>query len=190
MTGVAWIAFSVMVAVTIVAAVVDLKTGLVPNRLTYPAILAGLLFWPLAGFLVGGWDVAWACTKGSWIGMFCGLIPYALLVLTAGLGGGDMKLMAAVGAWSASWEVVLSTTVYALIVAVVMAIVIMVRKGVVKQTLGRVIGAALLASARIKPALPRDSPTVAFAAAVAVGVVVAGAEQMLGWDSPWRGFSP
>lgn len=190
MTVALWIAYSVMVGVALAAAVIDVRTGLVPNRLTYPAILLGLMFWPVAAFVVGEADEAWALTQAAWVGMLCGLVPFALLVMTAGLGGGDMKLMAAVGAWSASWEVVLSTTVYALMVAVVMAVVVMVRNGVVKRTLGRILGAALLASARVKPVLPKDSPTVAFAAAVAVGVALAGAEQMLGWDSPWRGLSP
>lgn len=190
MTIALWVAYSVMVAVTLTAAVIDVRTGRVPNRLTYPAILIGLMFWPIAAWLVGEGDEAWPLTAAAWFGMLCGLIPFALLVMTAGLGGGDMKLMAAVGAWSASWEVVLSTTVYALIVAVVMAVVVMIKKGVVKQTLGRIFGAALLASVKVKPVLPKDSPTVAFAAAVAVGAAVAGAEQMLGWDSPWRGFSP
>lgn len=183
-------AYGVMVLVTLTASVTDLKTGLIPNRLTYPAVLVGLVFWPIAGGVMGGADLAWELAQQSWIGMLCGLLPFALLVLTAGLGGGDMKLMAAVGALSASWEVVLSTTIYALAVALVMTVFVMFRKGVAKQTLGRVISAALLASARVKADLPKDSPTVAFAAAVAIGAAVAGAEQMLGWDSPWRGFSP
>ncbi|MEM9418898.1 MAG: A24 family peptidase [Planctomycetota bacterium] len=186
----AWIAFLLMVATTLTAAVIDLKTGLIPNRLTYPAVLVGLIFWPVAGWVLGGGDMALAHTKAVWIGMLCGLVPFTLLVLTAGLGMGDAKLMAAVGALSASWEVVLSTTIYALIVALVLTLVIMVRKGVVKQTMGRVFSAALLASARVKADLPKDGPTVAFAAAIAVGATVAGAEQLLGWDSPWRGFSP
>ncbi len=179
-----------MVGVTLAAAIIDLRTGLIPNRLTYSAIGLGLVFWPIAGAALGDYPLTVELTQSAWIGMLCGLIPFALLVMTAGLGGGDMKLMAAVGAWSASWEVVLSTTIYALVVALVMSVWIMVRKGVVKQTLGRVFSAALLASARVKADLPKDSPTVAFAAAVAVGAAIAGAEQMLGWDSPWRGFSP
>ncbi|MEO0514660.1 MAG: A24 family peptidase [Planctomycetota bacterium] len=186
----AWIAYSLVVGVTLAAAVTDLRTGLIPNRLTYPAVILGLAFWPIVGAIMGDYSLTIELTKNAWIGMMCGLVPFALLVMTAGLGGGDMKLMAAVGAWSASWEVVLSTTIYALIIALVMTVWTMIRKGVVKQTLSRVFSAALLASARVKADLPKDSPTVAFAAAVAVGASIAGAEQMLGWDSPWRGFSP
>ncbi|MEM8739819.1 MAG: A24 family peptidase [Planctomycetota bacterium] len=177
-------------AVALTAAVTDLRTGLVPNRLTYPAIFFGLVYWPLVGLVLADPQAALHLGRDAWIAMFCGLIPYALLVLTAGLGGGDMKLMAAIGALSASWQVVLSTTVYALLVAFVMALVVMVRRKVVKQTLARLFSAALLAPSRVRADPPRDSPKVAFAAAVAVGVAVAGAEQLLGWQSPWRGFSP
>ncbi|MEM9420519.1 MAG: A24 family peptidase [Planctomycetota bacterium] len=186
----AWIMYLLLMIVVAVAAVIDWRTQLVPNRLTYPAVLAGLVIWPIAGAIFGGSELALEWSRDSWFGMFCGLIPFAILVMTAGLGGGDMKLMAAVGALSASWEVVLSTTIYALLVAVVMAVVVMVRQGVVKETLSRVFSAALLASAKVKADLPEDGPKVAFAAAVAVGAAVAGAEQMLGLDTPWRGFSP
>ncbi|MBB6428262.1 prepilin peptidase [Algisphaera agarilytica] len=182
--------YSLLMIVVAVAAVIDWRTQRVPNRLTYPAILAGLIIWPIAGAVLGGGELALELGRASWIGMLCGLIPFALLVMTAGLGGGDMKLMAAVGSLSASWEVVLSTTIYALVVAVVMAVVVMVRKGVVKETLSRVFSAALLASAKVKAELPEDGPKVAFAAAVAVGAAIAGAEQMLGLATPWRGFSP
>ncbi len=122
--------------------------------------------------------------------MLSGLIPFALLVLTAGLGGGDMKLMAAVGSLSAMWQVVLATTVYALVAAVVMAVVVMLRKRVVKDTLSRVLGAALLSRSRVEADLPRDGPKVPFAAAVAVGFALAGAEQMLGVVTPWASWGP
>lgn len=178
-----------MLGVATTAAVTDLRTGLIPNRLTYPAIVLGLVFWPVVGLIVADAN-AWELGREAWVGMLSGLIPYALLVLTAGLGGGDMKLMAAVGAVSARWEVVLSTTVYALVVAVVMAVFIMVRRGVVRQTLARVFSAALLAGSRVKADLPENGPKVAFAAAVAVGAAVAGAEQMLGLQTPWRAFAP
>ncbi|MEM1107511.1 MAG: A24 family peptidase [Planctomycetota bacterium] len=191
MISATWGSYLLLNIVCITAAICDCCTGKVPNRLNYSAILVGLVFWPVIGVLLGGFSQAAELGKLSWLGMLAGLIPFALLVLTAGLGGGDMKLMAAIGAISASWQVVFSTALYALAVALLMAVVVMIRKGVVKQTLSRVLSAALLASARVKPnPPPRDSPTVPFAVAIAVGAAIAGAEQMLGWDSPWRAFSP
>ena len=167
-----------------------MRTGRVPNRLTYAAIVGGIVYWAAVGWLWGGASGMWDGGTTATLAMLAGLIPFALLVLTAGLGGGDMKLMAAVGACSTMWQVVLATTVYALIVAVVMAVVVMVRRGVVKQTLSRIVGAALLSRSGVKAELPSDGPKVPFAAAVAVGFAVAGAEQMLGVVTPWASWGP
>ena len=190
MAPVAWLSYLALLVVTYAAARIDLRTGKVPNRLTYPAILAGLIFWPVMGICLGGVELGVELSKSAWLAMACGLIPYAILVLTAGLGGGDMKLMAAVGAISASWEVVLSTTVYALIAAVVLALAVMVRRGIVRRTASRLFSAALLASARVRSDAPADSPQIAFAAAIAVGAALAGAEQLLGLQTPWRALAP
>ncbi len=183
-------AYLVMLAVCGIAAVTDIRTGRVPNRLTYPAVLLGLIAWPIVGLIGGGWAGAGQAAANVWIGMLSGLLPFAALILIGGLGGGDMKLMAAVGSLSAMWQVVLATTVYALILAVILAFVIMIKRGVVKQTLGNVLGAAMLAGARVRPELPRTSPTVPFAAAIALGAAMAGAEQMLGLQTPWSAFGP
>lgn len=181
-----------LLSVTAAAAVWDVRTGKIPNRLTYTAVLVGLVGWPIAGAVQGDAALAAQWAGRAWVGMLCGLVPFAVLVLTAGLGGGDMKLMAAVGAISASWEMVLAVSLYAVLVAAGMAVVVMVRRRAVKQTLGRIAGALLMASARVKPTLPDASRThtVPFAAAVAVGVAVAGAEQLLGWVSPWSAYGP
>ncbi len=178
-------AYLVLIGIAAAAAVIDLRTGLVPNRLTYPAILTGLIYWPAAAGLADGWSAVGLASAAAWIAMLAGLVPMAILVTSGGLGGGDMKLMAAVGAWSASWSMVLSTMVYALIVALLIAVVVMIRRGVVKRTLGRVAGAALLAASRSKPVFSDDAPRVPFAVAVAVGAVVAGLEHLLDVRLPW-----
>lgn len=72
------------------AAISDAKTGLIPNRLTLPV----LAFAPLAQGLGGGS----AALMGSLLAALgCALVP--LLLFTRGaMGGGDLKLFAAVGA--------------------------------------------------------------------------------------------
>lgn len=186
----AWLAYITALTLCLAAGVIDWKTQRIPNALTYPAILAAWLYWPVVGWLVGGPSMAWSLGLASVFAAFAALIPYAILVTTAGLGGGDMKLMTVVGAWSASWQVVLGTTVYALMVAVVMALWVMWRRGVIRETLSRIFSAALLASSRVRPSFPEASPKVAFAVAVAVGFALAGAEQMLGLPTPWRALVP
>ena len=181
-------AYLLLVGVCLAAAIWDVRTGRIPNKLTYPALLAAPVLWYAGGFLTAGTHEAAAWSGASVVGLLAGGVPFMLLVLTMGLGGGDMKLMAAVGALSASWPVVLCTTVYALGVAVIMALGLMVRHKIVRRTLARVFSAALLAPTQTPANIPDDSPRVPFAVAVAVGAALAGAEQMLGLNTPWRPF--
>lgn len=80
----------ILVAVVVAAAVTDLKSGRIYNRLVYPAVVVGLLL----ALVAGGWvelkDHALAAAIGFGVLFFC----YAI----GGMGGGDVKLMAAVGA--------------------------------------------------------------------------------------------
>ncbi len=169
-----------LVLVLLVAAVTDFKHGKIYNWLTLPAMLCGLLFWFLAGFI--GSD------KGigtSFLTLLCGLVPFSLMALRGWLGGGDAKLMGAVGAISASWQVVLGTAFYGLIVAMLMAIYLMIHHGLIKQTFSRIFGAILSAAARVKPDLENEKHTVPFGTAVALGGILAAAEHLLGLQLPW-----
>ena len=179
------IAFSLLALVLIVAAITDCKHGKIYNKLTLPAILIGLLFWLIAGLSGSERGIT-----DSLFGFACGLVPFAMIMMFGGLGGGDVKLMAAVGALSASWQCVLSTAFYGLILAMVMALIIMVHAGVVKQTFARIWGAILMTSVRVRPDLENNEHKVPFGAAVAVGGLLAGAEQMLGLVTPWAALSP
>ena len=101
------LAFVVMLGICVAASITDVRTHRIPNKLTGLAILAGLSFWLIAGLVAGrglfGSDGTMAGTFGaSFIGLLCGLVPFAVLVMMGGIGGGDMKLMGAIGAWSAS----------------------------------------------------------------------------------------
>jgi prepilin peptidase CpaA len=179
------IAFVLLAVVLITAAITDCLHGKVYNKLTYPAILSGVIFWTAAGLT--GADRGFTA---SLFGLAAGLIPFGFLALRGWLGGGDAKLIAAVGALSASWQCVLSTAFYGMIVAMAMAVVIMIHRGLVKQTLTRILGALLSTAARVKPDLDNETHTVPFGAAVAVGGLLAGAEQLLGLVTPWASLSP
>ena len=174
------IAYCLLAVVLLIAAVTDFRRGKIYNWLTLPAILVGLMFWLIAG-LAGSEKTALT----SLFAFACASIPFGFLALRGWVGGGDAKLMAAVGALSASWECVLGTALYGLIVSVVIAIVIMIHHGIVKETLRRIIGALLMTTARVKPDLENPRHTVPFGAAVALGGLLAGAEHLLGWTLPW-----
>lgn len=83
--------WAVVLAMTLVAAVIDLRTRRIPNVITFPAMAGGLL----VAVLVAGWaGLADATAAG-----FILALPYLLLFLMAGGGAGDVKLMAALGMW-------------------------------------------------------------------------------------------
>jgi prepilin peptidase CpaA len=83
--------WGIVIACCVTAAVTDLRSRRIPNALTGPMFLAGLV-WSLAG---GGWS-------GLGDGVLAAVVlalPYVVLFLIAGGGAADAKLMAAVGAW-------------------------------------------------------------------------------------------
>ena len=178
------LAYIAIVAVCIAASVTDLRTGRIPNKLTASAMLAGLVFWLVAGLvagrgLVGNEGQISGTLTASFLGLLSGLIPFAILVMLGGLGGGDMKLMGAIGAWGASWRIVLDTTIYALVAGAVIAIVLMVRTGRVRLTLARLIGIAASGGKAVTPDDDASAPKVPFAVAALAGIAIAGAEHML-----------
>lgn len=79
------------IAICCVAAVWDLRTGRIPNLLTYSAAVAGLAFafWPHTELGIGS----------RLVGVVAAGFPALLLFRIGSLGGGDVKLVAALGAW-------------------------------------------------------------------------------------------
>jgi prepilin peptidase CpaA len=81
----------VALAIAACACVTDIRSRRIPNLLTFGGALAGVLFHVMTdsthGLLISttGWVV--------------GLIVYLLPFLLGGLGAGDVKLVAALGAW-------------------------------------------------------------------------------------------
>lgn len=101
----------------IVAAYIDGKELRVPNKLTYPMIIAGWIYSAIAygvagdGWYVGlGWSLA-----GTAVGLATLLPAYSI----GGMGAGDVKMMAAIGAW-----VYCSTTFYAFCVSAVVGAIL------------------------------------------------------------------
>lgn len=73
-----------------VASITDLCTRTVPNILTVPLAISGLVVAAWQGRL-GGWD-------GSLVGLLLGLGLFLLPFSMGWIGGGDVKLLAALGA--------------------------------------------------------------------------------------------
>ncbi len=78
----------------VVAAVIDGLKLKVPNWITYPMILSGWIY-STALSPYAGWDGLWYSLLGTAVGLGLLLPAYAI----GGMGAGDVKLLAGVGAW-------------------------------------------------------------------------------------------
>lgn len=174
-------AFVLLTAVVLTAAVFDWRTEKIPNLLLGPAILAGFILAGLFGFVEGQFEGMKTGMQDATLGLLAGFIPMFLIFLAGALGGGDVKMMAALGAIAADWEVVLGTAFYGFIISAVIAVIVMIRRRIVGRTIRRIANAALLAAAKIKPDLERDSesPRIPLAIGFAIGAIVSGAEHLL-----------
>ena len=85
------IQWGVIIGASLAAAFCDLRTRRIPNSLTFPLLLAGVIWSTWFGGLSGLVEA---------VGMCCILaLPYVLLFVFANGGAGDAKLMGAIGTW-------------------------------------------------------------------------------------------
>ncbi|MEX2673781.1 MAG: A24 family peptidase [Phycisphaeraceae bacterium] len=75
----------------LVAAVTDCRTRRIRNVLTFPLLLAGLIFGGVVGGVSG--------LGSALLGMLVLGVPFVVLFVVASGGAGDAKLMGAIGAW-------------------------------------------------------------------------------------------
>jgi prepilin peptidase CpaA len=170
--------------VLLTAAYCDLRKGKIYNWLTYPAIVLGLL---LAA--TGGWDRFVNHAQGMFIGggvLFIGF-------LLRGMGGGDVKLMAAVGAiYGAFTEdgelFILYALFYSLVAGAAIGLMKMVWRGASLETAKRLwtgLGLMLVPGVRPDEAIPKAQIMVPFGLAVCIGTLWCLMEAQAGsslWD--------
>ncbi len=103
--------------VLIWAAYIDGKELRVPNWITFPMVLSGLVY----SACVGGW----AGLGDGLIGMCVGLATLLPLYAIGGMGAGDVKLMAGIGAWlgaAVTWNAFVVSVVVGALMALVMVL--------------------------------------------------------------------
>lgn len=103
----------VLAPALIVAAIHDLRTRTIRNRLVLLIAIAGLV----TQAATGGWPGFATGVSAAALGFLC-LLP---LYLTNGMAGGDVKLMAATGTWL-TVPLVLAATGTALVVGALVAV--------------------------------------------------------------------
>lgn len=116
--GVCWF----LSVVLIWAAWIDGKKLKVPNWLTFPLVIGG---WIASGVLFG-WPGAWSSLLGTAVGLGLLLPAYAI----GGMGAGDVKLLAGVGAWIGMVHTFWAFVVTVVVGAVMAVAMIVTRRGV------------------------------------------------------------
>jgi prepilin peptidase CpaA len=117
--------FGIVLIAAMVAAVTDLWKFKVHNLLTLPLLGAGLLYHGLTGGLAG--------LAESSLGALCGFAIMIIFYLLGGMGAGDVKLMAGVGAWL-GMPLTFSVFLASGLAAGVYAVVLIVTYGKVRET--------------------------------------------------------
>ena len=178
----------VLATVLVVAAISDLRRGKVFNWLTYPAIVVGLGIGAAEGAMAGD---AWGVLGERLLGFGFGFGVLFVAYLFGGMGGGDVKLMAAVGA-VLGWPGVLHAVVYSFLVAAAIGLILMIargRTGLVLRRLWLAVRILPLPGAKMDDAVPTDTFRVPFGLAACVGTLWFVAEEMLGgslWEAAGR----
>ncbi|HTW91246.1 MAG TPA: A24 family peptidase [bacterium] len=118
MTGTTYIAVDVFALLLLVlCAYWDIRYRKIPNWATLPSIVLG--------FGMSCMFHGWGGTKASGLGFLFGFASLLVLFVLGWMGGGDVKLMAAVGALK-GYPFVVSALFYSLIVALVIGIVLLI----------------------------------------------------------------
>ena len=149
--------------------VTDLRMRRVPNALTFGAAAAALLF-HLAD---GGWSgLGWSAA--GWLTGLALFLPFFAL---SGIGGGDVKLLAALGAWLGPGATVW-LALYAAIAGGVLAILVSSATGYLREAFRNVWGLLMfwrVVGFRPHPGLTLDSaasPRLPYALPIAAGLVL------------------
>jgi len=89
--------FAIVLAGVLMAAFNDLWKFRLNNALTLPLLFSGLLYHALVAGRSG--------LAGSVLGVLIGGVPFLVVYAKGGMGAGDIKLLAGVGAWLGPWAV-------------------------------------------------------------------------------------
>jgi prepilin peptidase CpaA len=157
-------------AVGAAACVTDITSRRVPNILTGTAVACGLLAHTA---LPGGLGAVAAL-----LGFAAGLVIFFPFFALGGMGGGDVKLMAALGTWI-GWSPIFWTALYGSVAGGVMAIGVGLAHGYLRQAFSNIGGLLLVwwvQGVRPVPELTLEhgrGPRLPYAIPILVGLVAA-----------------
>lgn len=114
-----------LVVVLVICVVTDLKSRKIYNNVIFPSLLLAFL---LNGILFG-----WTGLVSSLLGFGCGLAILLVPYLMGGMGAGDVKLLALIGAIKGTTFVFISAIYMGLIGGLIGLLILLFRKGVLKR---------------------------------------------------------
>jgi prepilin peptidase CpaA len=158
----------IAVVIAFVAAVVDIQTRRIPNALTLGAAIAAFAVHAAFSGTAGLWSSA-----AGWIVGVALFFPFFAL---RGLGAGDVKLLAAIGAWLGPYAV-LYVGLYSSIAGGVLAVIVALQAGYLSQAARNLAYFVTFWKAHgLKPVdgfdLERPGPRLAYAVPILTGVLV------------------
>jgi prepilin peptidase CpaA len=108
----------------VVAAIIDGLKLKVPNWLTFPMIISGWIY-SAAFSPFAGWEGLLYSVVGTVVGLGLLLPAYAI----GGMGAGDVKLLAGIGAWVWGTATLYAFALSAIVGGVIAVLMVVVRKG-------------------------------------------------------------
>jgi prepilin peptidase CpaA len=175
-----WTALGVSAFVMVTIVVADLRSMRIPNKLTYPAAAGGLALH--LGAAIHNPQLAWWSGLGdSLAGLALGFFVLFAGFLFGGIGGGDVKACAALGAL-----VGLGTTVYGLLymglIGGAIALSIMIWKGKLFRSLGNMFRFFVTAlTPGLQTEMPKEENSDPFPLGLAISLGFAWAMVEDGW---------
>ena len=112
------LSFAVLIVVLTATAYTEITAKRIPNAMTVPALLLGLVF----GLLPAGLPIGSAV-----VGFLLGFCTFFVVYMFGGMGGGDVKLMGVVGILL-GYPLIIPVLIYTGFIGAVMAIVMMIWK--------------------------------------------------------------
>jgi len=170
------LASGALIFVVTIGGLLDVQMGKIPNVLTYPSWVVGfVLALGLGG--VGG-------LGNAVLGFAVGFVPLFLLYLRGGMGGGDVKLMAGVGALM-GYPFVVNALVSTILVGGLLAFLIVLWEGQIWNTI-KFVGQSLwrVFNPHLQPIAPVTKRVLPFGAAITLGCYATLIAERLGYASP------
>jgi prepilin peptidase CpaA len=171
-----------LISILIIAVITDLRWHKIPNWLTFPAIICGIVY---SGLICGLQGFVFS-VLGLMVGITLFIAPYAI----GGMGAGDVKLMGAIGSFLGARNVIWAC-LFSCIFGWLYGIVVLVVKGSARSYSARywLMFKTFLFTGKlfyIPPSPNEKSQKLSYGIAIALGALFF----ILGKDFNLRGYLP